>query len=328
MLRALTVLLSLVAAPAWAECTGPSLLDRLSPQERAELDSVVAAMPFSEGLIWQAERDGKTIIVAGTMHIHDPRIAPISDMLMPMLNGTDLLLLEMTPVEQQEMQEALAADPSIMLLADGKTLPSMLDPVTWAALSEAAGDRNIPPVMAARLRPWFLMLSLSMPACAIDYLADGQQGLDMALMDAAEKAGVPMQALEPWDTMFNVLEQGTMEEQLDFLRMGILDAETQQQMFVALLDGYFAGNVAQVWELSRLSTHFIPGISPADADDLFAATEDVLLTGRNADWIPVIETAVTAHDRIMVAAGAAHLTGTHGILARLQDRGWAITRLY
>ncbi|MCX7301820.1 MAG: TraB/GumN family protein [Rhodobacterales bacterium] len=328
MLRALNVILSLLAAPAFAQCEGPSLLDRLTPQDRAELDSVVASMPFSEGLIWEAERDGKTITVAGTMHIHDPRFAPIEDKLLPMLKGSDLLLLEMTPVEQREMQEVLGDDPSLMLLADGKTLPSMIDPVTWAALSEAAGDRNIPPVMAARLRPWFLMLSLSMPVCAMGYLVDGQQGLDMTLMDAAEKAGVPMQALEPWDTMFNVLEHGTMEEQLDFLRMGILDAETQQQLFVAMLDGYFAGKVAEVWELSRLSARFIPGISPTDADALFEATEDVLLTGRNDDWILVIETAAAAHDRIMVAAGAAHLTGTGGVLALLQDRGWTITRLY
>jgi uncharacterized protein len=328
MLRALSLVLSVLAAPVLAQCGGPSLLDRLGPEDRAELDRVVAGMPFSEGLIWEAERDGRVITLAGTMHIYDPRIEGVEDRLLPMLEGQDLLLLEMTPAEQAQMQDALAADPSLMLLSDGQTLPALLDAATWAALSEAAGDRNIPPVMAARLRPWFLMLSLSMPVCAMGYLADGPQGLDLTLMEAAGKAGVPMQALEPWDTVFNVLEQGTMEEQLDFLRMGILDAETQQQMFVAMLDGYFAGNVAEVWELSRLSTRFIPGISPADAEALFAATEDVLLTGRNEDWIPVIEAAAAEHVRIMVAAGAAHMTGTGGILALLQDRGWTVTRVY
>ncbi len=327
MLRALLLSLSVLAAPAFAQCSGSSLIDRLNAADRADLDAAVADMPFSRGILWQAEKDGHIITVAGTMHIHDARLGPIRDRLAPHLQDADLLLLEMTPVEQAAMLSALTDNPSLMFMSDGQTLPDMLDPATWDALSAAASDRNIPPDMAEKLRPWFLMLSLSMPTCAMGYLADGGTGLDNMLMEDADAAGVPMQALEPWDTLFTALEQGTIEEQLDFLAMGVLDADLQQEMFVAMLEGYFAGNVGQVWELSRMSMRFIPGIDAAGADGLFNATQTVLLTDRNAAWLPVIEAASADHDRIMVAVGAAHLPGDDGVLALLQAQGWTITPL-
>lgn len=327
MLRALTFALCAFTAPLAAQCTGDSLMDRLTATERAELDAATASMPFARGLLWHAERDGKEIVIAGTMHIGDPRLDPIIDRIEPHLAQADLLLLEITPREQATMQTALAQDPSIMFLTDETTLPGLLGDETWGALAAAAAERNIPPLMAAKFRPWFLMLSLSMPTCAMGYLAEPQNGLDQMLMARADAEDVPMQALEPWDTIFTLFEQGTLEEQLDFLRMGMLDAEVQEEMFVAMLDGYFAGNVAEVWELSRLSLRFIPGIDPADAEAMFDMTQSVLLSDRTRAWIPVIEAATKDHDRIMVAAGAAHLPGDDGMLALLAAQGWTVSPL-
>lgn len=315
------------ASPAAALCEGPSMLDRLTPEARAELDARVEAMPFSRGLMWQAERDGRLVTLVGTMHVHDPRLDAIAARVEPMLDEVDMLLLEVTPAEERRMQGALGRDPSLMFLTEGPTLPEMLDEPTWTMLADAARARNIPPFMAAKFRPWFLMLSLATPACAMAHAGNGQEGLDFALMDAAEERGLAMRALEPWDTLFTVLETGTMEEQLDFLRMGVLDPALQEEMFVTMLDGYFAGEVGMVWELGRVSLDFIPGVDPQEADALFAEMEERLLTARNLAWIPVIEEAAAAHERVMVAAGAAHLPGEKGVLALMEARGWTITPL-
>jgi uncharacterized protein len=318
---------SLAGSAAVALCEGPSMLDRLSPESRASLDARVAEMPFAQGILWQAEREGQVLTLVGTMHVHDPRLEAISARVEPMLDEVDLLMLEVTPAEEARMQGALGRNPSLMFLTEGPTLPEMLDEATWAMLADAARARNIPPFMAAKFRPWFLMLSLSMPACAMEHVVAGEQGLDFTLMDAATERGLKMLALEPWDTLFTVLESGTMEEQLDFLRMGVLESDLQEELFVTMLDGYFAGEVGQVWELGRLSLDFIPGIAEAEADALFAEMEERLLTARNIAWIPVIEAAAAEHGRVMVAAGAAHLPGELGVLALLQARGWTITPL-
>ena len=328
MLRALALTFALVAGnAAEAQCGGPSLLDRLTAEERAALDSRVSQMPFAQGLLWQAERGGEVVTLVGTMHIHDPRLDAIMARVEPMLDEVGLLLLEVTPAEEAQLQGAVAADPSLMFLTEGQTLPEMLDEETWQTVAEAARIRGIPPVMAAKFRPWFLMLSLSMPACAAEHMMAGREGLDFMLSDAAEARSLGMRALEPWDTLFTLFGEATMEEQLDFLRVGVLEPALQEEMFVAMIEGYFTGDVGQVWELGRVSLDFIPGMEGGVGLALFEEMEEQLLNARNRAWIPVIEAAAAEHGQVMVAAGAAHLPGDEGVLALLEARGWTITPL-
>ncbi len=328
MLRALALTIALAAGgAAQAQCGGPSLLDRLTAEERAALDAQVAAMPFAQGLLWQAERDGQVVTLVGTMHIHDPRLDAIMARVEPRLDDVGLLLLEVTPAEEAEMTGALTRDPSLMFLTEGPTLPEMLDEPTWQAVAEAARIRGIPPFMAAKFQPWFLMLSLSVPACAAEHMLAGREGLDFMLWDAAEARGLGMRALEPWDTVFTLFGEATMEEQLAYLRAGVLEPALQEEMFVAMIEGYFAGEVGQVWELGRVSLNFIPGMEGEAGQALFEEMEEQLLNARNRAWIPVIEAAATEYGQVMVAAGAAHLPGEEGVLALLQERGWTVRPL-
>jgi uncharacterized protein YbaP (TraB family) len=328
MLRALALTFALAAGgAAAAQCGGPSLLERLTAEERAALDAQVAEMPFAQGLLWQAERGGEVVTLVGTMHIHDPRLDAIMAQVEPMLDEAGLLLLEVTPAEEVQLQGAVAADPSLMFLTEGPTLPEMLDEETWQTVAEAARIRGIPPFMAAKFRPWFLMLSLSIPACAAEHMVAGRQGLDFMLSDTAGARGLGMQALEPWDTLFTLFGEATMEEQLDFLRVGVLEPALQEEMFVAMIEGYFAGEVGQVWELGRVSLNFIPGMEGEAGLAMFEEMEEQLLNARNRAWIPVIEAAAAEHGQVMVAAGAAHLPGEEGVLALLQERGWTVRPL-
>ncbi len=310
-----------------AGCNGADLRDRLTPAETAALAAATATTPFAEGRIWQARRDGTTLTLIGTLHLPDPRHQPLIETISPLIAAADLMLLEMTPQEVSAMQAALAADPSMMYLTEGPTLPELLDAATWAAVAEAARARSIPPFLASRFQPWFLMLNLSMPPCAMPDIMSGAPGLDQLLMREAEAAGVPMAALDPWDTIFTLFAQSDIDSQIALLHLSLLDPDLQSELFVAMRDGYFAGHIAEIWELSRLSLSFLPDLSPADGAAYFALTEEVLITARNAAWIDVVDTAATAHDTIVLAAGAAHLPGHSGLLALLQSDGWTITRL-
>lgn len=327
VIAATALTLSLAGSATHALCNGPSLLDRLPPDARAQLDRAIAATPFGEGRLWQAERAGTTMVLVGTMHLADPRHAPLIEAATAHIAAADLVLLEMTPQEEAAMQTAITSDPDLMFLTEGPTLPELLDDATWAAVAEAARARDIPPFLASRFQPWFLMLTLSMPPCAMPDMIAGNPGLDQQLMRIAEGAGVPMQPLEAWDTIFALFAEGDIDSQIALLRLSLLDPDLQTEMFVAMLDGYFAGRIAEIWELTRLSMSFLPDLTDAEGAALFALTEEALLTRRNAAWMSVIASAAAAHDRIVLAAGAAHLPGEAGLLALLQAEGWAVTRL-
>ncbi len=323
---AIATVLSLLGLPAAAQCTGDSYLDQLSARDQAALTATVAAMPYAEGIIWTAQKDDRQITVVGTMHIYDPRLEPIHDGLRDTIAGADLVLVEATPEDEIKLQNMVAADPSRIFIIEGPSLRDLLDDDTWDLVVQAAQARNIPGFMAAKMQPWYLSMMLSIPVCASAELMEGARGLDHMIMADAIAARVPLQGLEPFTTLFDIFQNDPIEDQIDMLMVSLLAPDQQQQMFVATLDRYFAQDVGRLWELSRFAMANIPGVTPAEAEALFAETEAALLIDRNRNWMPVIADAAARHDQLVIAVGAAHLIGTDGVLQLLENDGWTLTR--
>lgn len=319
-------LLLFFASPALARCVGTSLIDRLSSSDLTQAHAAAAATPFGTGLFWEAAKDGRSIRLVGTMHIHDARHDDLMPHVVKALDGADLVLLELTPTEEALAQQALLTEPERLLIQSGPTLPELLDETTWDAVAEAARSRQIPPFMAAKFQPWYLSMSLALPACTMPDLLAGRRGLDHRIMDLATSANIPMQALEPWDTLFDLMSDGSQSEQLEMLRLSLVPDDLQVSMMVAMLDDYFAEEVARVWEISRLGTRLIPGLDSEEAEALFADLQTDLLDTRNLAWMPVINAATQDHDQIVIAVGAAHLPGETGLLRLLEKSGWTISR--
>jgi hypothetical protein len=158
-------------------------------------------------------------------------------------------------------------------------------------------------------------------------MVSGGRGLDQMITQTAEAAGVPMQAVEPFTTLFDIFKNDSIDEQVDMLRVNMLSPAVQQQMFVAMLDRYFAEDVGRLWDLPRVAMPDIPGLDPTEAAAVFAEMQEALLDTRNRNWIPVIMAATQTHDNIVVAVGAAHLIGKDGVLQLMQNEGWTLTRV-
>ena len=325
--RAATVLFTLLGLPAAAECTGTNYLDQISPAQSAALTAAVSDMPYAQGLIWQAQKDDRQITLAGTMHIYDPRLDPIRDSLRDDVAAADLILLEATPAEEQQLMDLMTTQPDILFINEGPTLPELLDEATWQQIADAARSRNVPAFMAAKMQPWYLSMVLSIPACASADLMAGNRGLDAMVIEDAIAADVPMQALEPYTTVFDIFQNDPIDEQIAYLLVSLGAPDQQEQIFIATLDRYFARDVGRLWELSRIAMADVPGISEDEAATIFAEAEQALLIDRNLNWMPVIKDAVAQHDDIVVAVGAAHLIGENGLLQLLENDGWALTRL-
>ena len=321
-----TAFLTLAALPATAACVGVNFLDRLTDAQRATLEASVVNMPYAEGLIWNAEKGADQLTIVGTMHIYDPRLEDLRGQLSYAVANADLVMLEATPEEEAALQELIISDPGRLFIVDGPTLPELLDEATWEMVASAATDRGIPSFMAAKMQPWYLSVSLAIPACAMDDILAGARGLDHMIIQDAEAAGTPMQALEPHTTLFDIFENEPVEEQISMLRVNMLIPELQQQMFVAMLDRYFAEDIGRLWEMSRIALSNVPDLDPEEASVMFDEMSEAFLDLRNQRWIPVIDEATQTNDDIVIAVGAAHLIGDQGILQLLENDGWTITR--
>lgn len=316
--------LALCATTASAACTGAGLYDTMSETERAEIEAAAAAMPYGEGLFWEATRGDSRLILIGTLHVYDPRHETLVPGIERALDGADRLLVEMTFETEAEFEAAIFSDTSLILLPEGQTLPDLLPEELWADLSAAGQARGLPPMMLSRMQPWYLSLMLGIPPCAFQEVLAGERGLDHMIMDRAAAAGIPQQSLEPWDTLFRLFTQDPLEEQIKMLSISILDPAEQSAQYITMLDDYFAGRTAAIWELTQRLALDMEPVNGVDPEELFRRFEQGLLIDRNAAWIPVIEAAAQDDDHIVIAFGAAHLMGQDGVLVLLEQNGWTI----
>ncbi len=323
-MRAFLFLIYFLAGPAFAACSGTNLLAQMAPADRNRLEQAAANQPFHKGNFWRATKDDMAVILVGTYHLADPRHQQVLTTIAQYLDNATALLVEAGPEEEAALKAQAARDPTLFIMAD-TTLPTIMDPAEWDALSAALNRRGVPSFMAAKFQPWYITALLAVPPCMMAEAAQ-KTGLDQLIMEAARSRDIPIRALEPYDTVFRLFDNFSRSDQLAMVRASLAVEDQAEDYITTLADSYFSGESRLIWELMRDLSLRMPGVTREQVEADLAQMEQALLATRNQDWVPVIEDA--AKDGPVVAAfGALHLPGRHGIPYLLQQRGWTITRL-
>lgn len=297
----------------------------MPPEAQAALRAEADKSPYAVGNYWQATRGDTVIHLIGTYHFDDPRHAATLATLAPVLASAQALLVEAGPKEEESLKARIADDPALIVNTDGPTLPEIMAKADWDRLTQATTARGVPGFMAAKFRPWYVSMLLSMPACNL-VGAVTPNGLDAQLITAANAEGVPVLALEPYDTVFDIFAAMTQAEQLDMITSALALEDKSADMAITLADSYFAEESRLIWEFSRLQAAAMPGYTPERVQQEFSTMEQSMMIARNRAWIPVIESAA-AQGPVLVAFGALHLSGEDGVLKLLAKDGFSITRL-
>lgn len=317
------------AFPALAACgKAPDLDQFLTPAEQDAVAAIEAATLNGTGTLWRATKDGRTVYIAGTMHLPDPRHSVTMAALRPILREVDALYLETAADGEAQMQSEIASDPTLIFTATAETptLPELLDEATWVQLRDAMSARGFPAPLTAKMRPWYVSMMLSFPPCAMDSMASVVGGLDKMVERAARALDKPVRSLEDWQTLFSTFSEIPYQEQVDIMALSITPDDVAEAAFTATLDAYFNQRHALSWGLSEVLSHRIPGLTPEQIEAESARMEELLLDRRNLNWLPVILEAAAQED-ILIAVGAAHLIGENGVVALLENEGFALTRL-
>jgi uncharacterized protein YbaP (TraB family) len=247
------------------------------------------------------------------------------DRLAPLIVAAPVLLVEAGPEEERQLMDHMGRDPSIMLITEGPTLMELLPADLWDQLRQSLAARGIPGFMAAKFQPWYVMVLLSIPPCALDPMAE-PKGLDGMLIDTAAAAAVPVRALEPYDTIFSLFGALQGQDMVAMIEQSLALEPESTDFSITLADAYFDGENWLMWELMRHQSYRVPGYSREQVDADMKVLEDVLMTQRNIAWIPAIE-AAAAEGPAVAAFGALHLPGETGVLNLLAARGWTLAPL-
>jgi hypothetical protein len=269
------------------------------------------AEPHDAGLLFELTPPdgGSPSYLFGTIHSEDPRVLDLPRPVALALESAGTVVLEVVP-DAASMQAAAAA----MRLAEGERLAQMVPPDLYRRCLEVGAARGLPEEALAVLKPWAVMLLMSMPK------AETGEFLDRRLYALALEQGKPALGLETTAEQLSLFEQFSAEEQQGLLRAAITAQAERQQKFEELVDAYLRGALDELVALSDAAT---PGLDPA----LNRRFRDVLIDARNRRMLHRLA-ALPSDGRYFIGVGALHLPGPAGLLTGLEEAGFEVRRLY
>ena len=117
--------------------------------------------------------------------------------------------------------------------------------------------------------------------------------------------------LEKLKDQFDVFDKIPYQEQAELFMKLLMNTDSSKTEMKKLLDIYNKKDVAQLNLLTIM-------------DDDLKKYEDVLLTNRNQNWIPIIGKEAKEQPTFF-AFGAGHLGGANGVIALLRKAGYKVT---
>jgi len=311
-------------AAAGAACEGRDLSAGWAPDFAAAIAADAAATVYGEGRFWEVERDGATSVLFGTIHLSDDQVATPPPGLVERVADARELLVEVTLDEEQRMMRSLLLNPGLILSEEGRRLSNALTTAEFDAVVSLLADYGLDADMAERMAPWYLVVTLSNPACLVYEMATGAKILDRRIEELAAEGGVRVSGLESFEDVFDLFSTLPYDEQIEMLRASLPTFALAEDYLETTRQMYLRGEIAAIRAYASAILRRDIGTERAEAME--AALFGRLLDTRNARWIETLEPKLDEGGRV-VAVGALHLGGDSGLLRMLEARGFSVRRL-
>ena len=312
-----------LAAASIPKCSGTDLVPSLRQQQPALMERVVARaaeIPNGEAILWKIERTGvPASYLFGTIHVSDIRVARLSEKVRAALHGSNTVAVEVKNASTLRLTRLIAANPTRFMSLGGNQLEQKLSPDELAITNDVIKSIGIPQQAARVLKPWFVNLLLSAPACERHRAAKGYSVLDRVVADEALNRGVRLIGLETIDEQFNALSSLPETTQIGILRTSIVFAKQIEDYFETLIQLYQRRQINFTLPLS-IEIARAAGIDVAPLE----AFNETLATKRNYTMrdrsLPLLQKGGA-----FVAVGSLHLVGKEGLVALYRKAGYRVT---
>jgi uncharacterized protein len=270
-----------------------------------------AAVASEQGLLWQVAppTGGKVNYLFGTIHSEDTRVTTLPPRVRDAFSHSQHFVMEMIP----DSNSMLLASQS-MMLAQGSRLRDIIGKPLFDKTMLALRDFGVPAEAADHMKPWAVMVILSMPK------PRGGQVLDMLLYSAAEGAGMRTSGLETAQEQLAVFDSLTQAEQVALLAESVEQYPQMEAMLEQMHTAYVARDLTRLAALSDQYSNM------GDAK-LAGKINNSLVDQRNLRMAERMERYLR-EGGAFVAVGALHLPGEQGLLSLLRKRGYRVISIY
>ena len=272
-----------------------------------KLFSKEKATPDSS-MLWKIEHEDleHPTYILGTMHLIGKAYFYFPEDLQKLVKNSQQLVMELAGLPDQ------AKAMELMLLPDSVKMNDFFSEEHMALIydfmeKEMKINKEMFDIMFAKMKPFFVLQLI-----AQKQFEGETESYEMSLISLANKNDITLLGLE------------TIEQQI-----GFFDAIPAEE-FGKMIAEYFTNADSLKAQTQRLQEIYRSGQLDTLAKFMVESSpelmefEDILLTDRNAAWIPKIIELI--HQKpTFIAVGAAHLAGDEGVLNLLKKKGYKVT---
>ncbi|NOT25529.1 MAG: TraB/GumN family protein [Acidobacteria bacterium] len=272
-----------------------------------------AAQDAKKNFLWKVEGpNNSTAYLLGSLHVLTPDYYPLS----PVINkafAESRTLVEEVDLDEIQDPSKMAGAMARAFLTDGRSLDQLVAPSTYAELTKRAEKAGLPMMALRRMKPWLVSLTLMGPTLQAAGLS-AEYGVDKHFFDRATAAGMTRQAFETVTYQLDRFDGLSLELQEDMLTSTIRELDTYVVRLRDIAQAWATGNVRGI-EKELLSSF-----------DQSPELYNRLLTERNRNWIPQVDTCLRQNAGCFIVVGAAHLVGPDSLPALLAKSGYRVTQ--
>ncbi len=276
--------------------------------------AVPAPAAASGPALWRTGDADTTVYLFGTVHVLPPALDWRTPAVDQALEDARAIYFE-TDLDPNP-QQLVPIIQRLGMYPPSDSLSDHLSPDDRAAFHKAVADLGLPLFQLDAMKPWLAGVSLS-EALVTRAGYDVNSGVERKLAPTALEAGKEIRKFETVEEQLLVFADMTEETQIRFLMDGVRQIPEAPEMLDELVKAWAGGDVARLEKLLI-------------EEDLGATPEvyEALLVKRNANWTDELDALIRSEPGVFfVAVGGAHLIGPDSVIAMLEKRGHASTRV-
>jgi uncharacterized protein YbaP (TraB family) len=275
---------------------------------------VFSTAVYAETSVWKLDGDNGSFYLAGSCHVLRKSDYPLPEEYEAAYDDADQVIFE-TDIEALMSQEIQLLLISKGMYTGGDTLEKKLSKKSYASLVKYCNDRSMSIDLFQNFKPWMVAMTFLVLELGKNGITPAD-GLDMYFNNKAKKDGKQTGGLE--DVYKHIGLVSSFEEEFDdsIIESFIQEVGKVQVIMEDLIKSWRAGDEA--------------GIDEYISENLrkeFPKLYKRLITDRNRDWIPHLETLMDSGKRTLVIVGVGHLVGKDSVINLLKSKGYKVKKM-
>jgi uncharacterized protein YbaP (TraB family) len=263
--------------------------------------------------LWKISSKTNTVYLLGSVHLLKQDAYPLDTSIEKAYENSPRLFFEINLVEmdEQKLQQLTLAKG---VYHDGRTLKDELSKQAYEFTKKRLADQGLNIEQFDRLKPWLVAMTIAVGE--MQRLGfDPNQGVDKYFYEKAKKDKKKIDGFETAEYQLNLLGDMPAAMQEAQLLQTMKELDDMQKEISVIIEAWKSGNAEGLDAVLLKSFRDYPDVYKK------------LITDRNKNWLPKIESLIGQKENAMIVVGIAHLVGKGGILEALKQKGDKVEQL-